>query len=251
MSNQTILEQLKQPFFNPVKYSFIKSLMIILLYFGLRLIGSSILLMLAFVRRQTVMSLLTFEELISVQGEIQVEMFVLQIALLILLVLLVYLLGYNPSQFSEGRISGSKMKTSFKIYLAAWLSLLLFDLLINFLMPNYSQPMNQQVIEALVNQQNTIMMFVTLVVIAPISEEIIFRGLIMRGMFPKYPVLGFIVSTVSFALAHSPKNSIDFIVYFILSVGLTYVYWRTREIKYPIIIHMVQNFISFMVMVYV
>lgn len=251
MSKQTILEQLKQPFFNPVRYSFIKSLMIILLYFGLRLIGNSFLLILGFVRRQTVISLLTFEELVSVQGEIQVEMFVLQILLLILLVLLVYLVGYKPSLFSEGRILESKIKTSFKIYLATWLSLILFDLLISFLIPNYSQPMNQQLIEVLVDQQNTIIMFVTLVVIAPISEEIIFRGLIMRGMFPKYPIIGFIVSTVFFALAHSPGNSIDFIVYFILSVGLTYVYWRTREIKYPIIIHMVQNFISFIVMVYV
>lgn len=251
MKDKSTIDQLKQPFFNPVPYSFVKSLFIILAYFGLRMVGSQYLLSLAMTRRPQPSTVPTFEELVGIQTEVEIEMFVLQLSLLMMLVLLLYLFGYKPNLFSEGSVSKSKFKLSLKIYVIMWLSLTLFNLAVSVLMPHYTQPANQQVIEVLVSQQNTLIMFVTLVIIAPIAEELIFRGLIMRGMFPKYPFVGFAVSATFFTLAHSPANAIDFMTYFILSVGLTYIYWRTREIKYPIMIHMIQNFLSFIIMVFV
>lgn len=78
-----------------------------------------------------------------------------------------------------------------------------------------------------------------LCVAAPIMEEIVFRGFILKGFFKVSPRFAIIVSALLFALMHG--NFIQGIATFPLGVFLAYVAYKTGSIIPCIIIHMVCN----------
>ena len=94
------------------------------------------------------------------------------------------------------------------------------------------------------------------VFIAPIVEEVLFRGLIFGSLAPKHRRLAFIVSIGLFAfynvwqLALTPMDWTMF-VYMILSIpmgyALAWVYEKTNSIWVPIFMHMLINIISMLI----
>jgi membrane protease YdiL (CAAX protease family) len=67
---------------------------------------------------------------------------------------------------------------------------------------------------------------VTIVIIAPVTEELLFRGLILRGLLQRYrPGKAIVLSAVLFALAHA--NPWQFVS--AASVGLMFGWWYWRS----------------------
>ncbi len=87
--------------------------------------------------------------------------------------------------------------------------------------------------------------FVGLVIIAPISEEIFFRGFLYRGLRRSWPIwLAGIGASGLFALAHGQWN-VDVDV-FILSLLLIFVYQKTNNLWLCIGMHATKNLIAFL-----
>ncbi len=80
------------------------------------------------------------------------------------------------------------------------------------------------------------------VVIAPIFEEIIFRKLIINRLSIFGDGLAVIVSAVTFGLFHGNFNQL----FYAISLGLVlgFVYARTRDVKYSIIMHALINLVG-------
>lgn len=81
-------------------------------------------------------------------------------------------------------------------------------------------------------------------IVAPISEEYIFRGLLYRSIRDntKYPLISAIITSWVFCFAHG--TLVHLFVGFALSLLSIMVYERTCNIKYSIITHMLHNFLA-------
>ena len=78
-------------------------------------------------------------------------------------------------------------------------------------------------------------------VLAPIVEEIIFRGILPLKIFKGYEGWGYIVGGLLFALFHGPTNIVSFVIYAVSSVILTLLAYRTRRLEVSIAVHMINN----------
>lgn len=85
------------------------------------------------------------------------------------------------------------------------------------------------------------------VIIAPICEELFFRGIIFRSFTDYgYTLTGYIVSSLSFAAVHfSPEN---IVVYVIFGTVLSCAYRKTQSLITAIVAHSINNAIAFTIL---
>lgn len=114
---------------------------------------------------------------------------------------------------------------------------------------NQTTTSNQQIINNLVSESTLIGSFFILVLIAPICEEIICRGIIPTKLFQGYEKLGYVIGWFLFLLAHVPSNLPSFLIYGWMSAVLTWTAYRTRRLEISISVHMLLNSISFILLV--
>lgn len=89
--------------------------------------------------------------------------------------------------------------------------------------------------------------FIMVVVLAPILEELIFRGLILRGMLNANisPWVAIILSSLLFGIAH--LNPWQFLGAGMIGLALGFIYWRTQSLWLVIFLHSLNNFIAFVI----
>ncbi len=89
--------------------------------------------------------------------------------------------------------------------------------------------------------------FIMVVVLAPILEELIFRGLILRGMLNANisPWVAIILSSLLFGIAH--LNPWQFLGAGMIGLALGFIYWRTQSLWLVIFLHALNNFIAFVI----
>jgi len=140
-------------------------------------------------------------------------------------------------------------KTALNKYI--WLPALVWALVIvaeNFL-PN-DPSVNQQIVSQLTVAQ-PVFGFFMVVVFAPLTEELIFRGMLARYLFPKQnnskqTALFLLVSSVLFALIHFPGTLQQFFVYASLGFSLGLAYINRRGLLYSISLHALNNLVGFL-----
>lgn len=101
--------------------------------------------------------------------------------------------------------------------------------------------------QAIINEQFTqmpILLTAQSALLAPIAEELMYRGLIQKKLFGTYPWLGLLVSSFIFAAMHVPTNLPSWFIYG--SSGLIYglLYMKTDKLVFPIALHMLNNAIK-------
>ncbi|MDR0310269.1 MAG: CPBP family intramembrane metalloprotease [Acidobacteriota bacterium] len=95
--------------------------------------------------------------------------------------------------------------------------------------------------------QSNLSTFLKLVVIAPLCEEWLFRGIILKGLLARYsPLKGIIWSAVIFGAMHI--NPWQFVPAFFLALAAGWIYWRTRSLWICIFMHAVINAFAFLFM---
>ncbi len=95
-----------------------------------------------------------------------------------------------------------------------------------------------------INGIELIAVFVSLIVITPIVEELIFRGILFRGLRKDLPFWSSaIITSLAFALAHAQWNvAIDT---FALSLALCYLVEKSESIIPSILLHAIKNSLAF------
>lgn len=96
------------------------------------------------------------------------------------------------------------------------------------------------------------MVFVGLVVVPPVVEEIIFRGFLYEGLRSKWPkITSMLIASVVFAVLHlqfgsgAPLLWVAAIDTFALSIVLTHLKEKTGSLGAPIILHAIKNGVAF------
>lgn len=88
--------------------------------------------------------------------------------------------------------------------------------------------------------------FLTVAIAAPILEELLFRGIILRGLLQHYtPSKAIVWSAIIFGIAH--LNPWQFIAAFIVGCAIGWLYWKTNSIWIGIFMHFVNNSTSFLI----
>lgn len=107
---------------------------------------------------------------------------------------------------------------------------------------------NQQVLNKIELQSGNLFK-IMVAFIAPFCEETVFRGMFFNTFFTKATSfnkwIGILVSGLLFAYMHDPAFSKFIFVYWTLGSVLAWVYIKTKDLRYSILVHMAYNAIGF------
>ena len=170
----------------------------------------------------------------------------LLVALLSVVILTVFIFSARKTEIATFNLSFFKAKDLARLvlsYLVIFTSNLFGSALLRLM--NESTTGNQSTINNLVQNSSLISSFCLLVLIAPICEEILCRGIIPKKIFRGKEKLGYLVGAVVFALLHTPTNLPSLLIYGGMSTVLTWTAYRTERLEMSILLHMIVNGIAF------
>ncbi|SDE17760.1 CPBP family intramembrane glutamic endopeptidase [Riemerella columbipharyngis] len=99
-------------------------------------------------------------------------------------------------------------------------------------------------------QQKEYILILVTVILAPILEEILFRGIVMKGLINRgiNPKSAILMSALAFGITHAnPWQSAGA---FLMGLALGLVYYKTESIYASILLHSFNNLISVLMMIY-
>ena len=102
--------------------------------------------------------------------------------------------------------------------------------------------------EVIKQVSNNVLGCITIAVLAPILEEVLFRGAIQGYLMRKYnPTVGIVVAALVFGLIH--MNPIQIFYAFCLGLVFGWMYYRTRSLMPVIIGHVLNNSLAVVTMI--
>ncbi|ORO44026.1 CPBP family intramembrane glutamic endopeptidase [Streptococcus oralis] len=170
----------------------------------------------------------------------------LLVGALSIVVLVVFIIGARKTKLATFNLSFFKAKDLARLvlsYLVIFATNLLGSALLR--MMNETTTSNQSILNGLVQNSSLISTFFLIVLVAPICEEILCRGIIPQKIFRGKEKLGFVVGAIVFALLHMPTNLPSVIIYGGMSAVLTWTAYKTERLEMSILLHMILNGIAF------
>lgn len=110
------------------------------------------------------------------------------------------------------------------------------------MMEGVSNSTNQATIENI--HMNPFVLITFTVIMAPIVEELVFRGILMGRVFNPDSIVGLILSSLLFGLAHMPNSIGVWIIYAGMGFTLGIAYRKCQKLEYCIMAHMINNSIA-------
>lgn len=95
------------------------------------------------------------------------------------------------------------------------------------------------------NEMNGVLSFISIAIAAPVLEEFIFRGIVLEGLLRNYsPRKAILISSFLFGIVH--LNPWQFISAMAIGCLAGWVYYRSRNLWLPILIHFANNSLAFL-----
>lgn len=181
------------------------------------------------------------------EWQLQVGIFALNF-LITLIIFRNYLLGSFKTALQKPlRVLGFTLLGFVHYYLG----MILVSTIIMLVSPDYFN-LNDAAISEMA-QESGLWMTVSVVLLVPVAEECIFRGLCFRAIYDRSPVLAWILSVSLFSVAHlvgyiglySPvKLLLAFLQYLPAGISLAFAYKESDTIVTPALIHTCVNLIG-------
>ena len=163
-----------------------------------------------------------------------------------IVILVLFIIGARKTQLASFNFSFFRAKDLARLALS-YLVILAFNILgvVLLHLMNETTTSNQSNINDLVQNSSLISSFFLLVLIAPICEEILCRGVIPKKLFRGKENVGYIVGAIIFALLHLPTNLPSLLIYGGMSTVLTWTVYKTQRLEMSILLHMIVNGVFF------
>jgi len=168
-------------------------------------------------------------------------------------VLMLAMRRYLIHSFVRFRTYGLQNLKAFGLGLAIrYGSAIPLTMIILILLPDFYTTPNTEVVHELAHNHFFLTAFLA-IVLAPIAEELMFRGALYGGLRNKSKILAYIVSTLLFAILHVlsflfliPTASLFLmmLLYIPSGVALAWSYEKSGSIWTPIFLHAIMNFIA-------
>ncbi len=169
------------------------------------------------------------------------------------LILMIYYLatmGFTAfyAHYRRRRATGEHTYNFHSLFLPSWPLLLLATWGIMIIVEPLTEliPMSEEMEKQLTEIAASQDLFtgLTMVIAAPVLEEIVFRGIILDGFLKRFPPFhAILISALLFGLAHF--NPWQFLLAAVLGGLLGWVYWRTRSLWPCLAIHFFANATGF------
>lgn len=159
---------------------------------------------------------------------------------LILIGILFYIVKRLKDESPFKKVTGKNIR----FILAAYVVMILAKgILLTLMTKVYHQTTsaNDKALNALVTDRTAILMTILVVVLVPITEELLYRGVFTSFFFKNQPFWQVAMSGVIFGLMHSSTNFISALVYVTMGWILAYVYVHTRNLSNSLTLHILNN----------
>lgn len=116
-----------------------------------------------------------------------------------------------------------------------------------------SEAANQMAIESMFSYIPAWQLFIMIVVVAPITEELLFRGMVLfAGDRIETTWLRAVISALAFGLVHTVGETDIFTLYTYIGMGviITYGAKKTNSIEAGIVYHVLNNLLGFMMIIW-
>ena len=152
------------------------------------------------------------------------------------------LLYYALNLKNKFVLNKKDIKRTLKYFVAFLPVIFIMSFLCKIMLFEYQE--QKMVVEIKKNFYNNLFLnFFLIIIIAPIIEEIVFRGLFYKTLKNFIPfVQASIISSLIFAIIH--ENILSLTILFLLSLYLTWIFERTNSILYSILTHSIFNFLN-------
>jgi len=136
-------------------------------------------------------------------------------------------------------------------YVAYWAATRVMDFAMSYLLPNFRN-INDSAISAMASTNYTLMA-IGVVLLVPLAEEVLYRGLIFRNLYRSSQVAAYLVSMAAFAAIHVlgyigsesvTTLVICFLQYLPAGLCLAWTYTKADNIFAPIVVHALVNAIA-------
>lgn len=115
---------------------------------------------------------------------------------------------------------------------------------------NTNTTYNQVGLENFLSGTPIFIVIIFTLVSAPIMEEILFRGFLLKICFKNYLPVGVIVSSFIFGMAHHPTNLGSFVTYAGMGLILSIYYKKYKRLELTMLLHFLNNFIGLLPFIY-
>lgn len=179
-------------------------------------------------------------------GSAWINFIYFSINFLAVLVIFHRFLGRNLSDLGSNLFR--TLKAAFLGFCVYYVSTMAVNNLISFLYPGFSN-VNDANVSSLI-RLDVIPMVIGTMILVPVAEEILYRGVVFRSLYSRNHALGYVLSTLIFCAihvmgyigTHDPVTlTLCFIQYIPASLCLAWAYTEADNIFAPILIHMVVN----------
>lgn len=172
--------------------------------------------------------------------------------LLAMLALAAFIAAKNDIWTTNGRsFMGKAMKLGPSIGLAigGGLFLRVWVVVLNMIIPIHTA--NDQALQGLASSQiSNILLFFSMVVMAPVLEELVFRGFFFKFFFRENRLFAYLLSSLLFTLIHMPTDVISFVTYGSLALVMGFVYYKTNRIEMSMLTHAINNLLPALVLAF-
>jgi len=159
--------------------------------------------------------------------------------------LFIYLNKYDIEK-TKKVYTTEKLKNTLILFIIANIVIYFISISSKYLLHEFDE---QNIVQYFKHNKITKLAVLNTVVIVPIIEEIVFRGLfykLLRSYFSIVPSM--LISSIIFSIVH--ENILVLIVLFSLGLILCYSYERNKSIIYPIVIHSLFNLLMLLLILY-
>lgn len=177
------------------------------------------------------------------QFALQDEFLVLGLINLVLIFVFIYLgKHYRMTFFNSETVTFKNVLWGFVVFFG--MNILVRPLLEALPVESLS---NQVALEESMISASPAYIILATVVLGPLCEELLFRGVLIQNVFKDKPWIGLVLSSSIFALMHNGVTLTSFIIYGVMGCNLGLVYMKTKSIECVTIVHAFNNLLASLV----
>jgi membrane protease YdiL (CAAX protease family) len=175
-----------------------------------------------------------------------IEIFIIDIGCIYIIFQICKNFENNPFKWLGLVAFKSKDYKYFYYYFSAWPLIILWGIIVEY--SNIDALKNSNYSEEIVNalNYNYFSVFILACIVAPISEEIIFRGFILKIIRKKYNIqIAIVVNSILFGLIHIEPSAV--VPATILGFALSFIRIKAKSVFASIIIHSMHNLFALVI----
>ncbi|MEB8070924.1 CPBP family intramembrane metalloprotease [Staphylococcus xylosus] len=176
-------------------------------------------------------------------------------------IMLIWILFHKNSYKVEWKSGFNNIKKYWKLIVVTFIVMFIFKLIFPVLVDafapeqwKFEETQNDLLVQQMFSTPfSTVLAFFSIVIIAPVTEEFLFRHLVIGELGKK---LNFIVMSVIsvcvFASLHvtEAQSPLEIVMYLVIAMGIVFIYLKTqRSLATAIALHALNNFIAYVAMV--